>query len=305
MTAPAITIEHLQKSFGTHTVLSDVSLELSEGKIYGLVGLNGTGKTTLIRLLLGLLQANSGICRVLGMDPNQHQREFYRRIGAVLEHNGFNDNCHIRENLDFFAGARGLAPGAVEEYFKRWWQGSSIDTTKKVRILSRGQKMQCAICRAFLGWPAVYLFDEPVVALDMHAYDHFCTMARHARQQGAAIIISSHQLDAIEELCDEVGILGNGTLTPLESSGRTPATGSAWTIVAANDPAFGRIIQAVAGSPATFSDNGWHFVLQGGDECIPELIARLVAQGCRVKEVRPDRSETLRESIRRHYSTQP
>jgi ABC-2 type transport system ATP-binding protein len=305
MPAPIISITQLQKKFGMRTVLGDVSLDIPAATIFGLVGLNGAGKTTLLRLLLGLLRPGSGTCRVLGMDPVRQARDYYRRIGAVLEHHGFNDNSCVRDNLHFFAQARGLTLAAADEYFEQWWRGTAIDGAGKVRILSRGQKMQCAICRAFLGWPAVYFFDEPVVALDMHAYDHFCAMARQARERGATIIISSHQLDAIEELCDTVGVLGNGTLSPLQGSQRGLTVGTPWTIAAANEPEYGRIITEVTGSPAQYADGRWQFTLAGSEERIPELIGRLVGQGCRIKEVRPDRNATLRESIRRHYLTQP
>jgi ABC-2 type transport system ATP-binding protein len=301
MNEPLIAISHLKKSFGTRSILQDVSLRVAPGTIFGLVGLNGAGKTTLLRLLLGLLKADAGQCTVLGMDPALQQKAYYRRIGVVLEHSGFFENCTVRENVRFFARVKGVSRPAAEEYYTRWWSGLSIDRhDRKVKLFSRGQKMQCAILRAFLGWPEVYFFDEPVVALDMTAYDHFCRLARHARERGAAIVISSHQLDAIEELCDEVAILEDGRLTMLDTL-RKDQDGTPWIICGSDGDGYGRLIEQLCGQPAVYRDGQWHFTVPADPDCVPRIVTALAGQGCLIREVRPARAERLRESIRRHY----
>jgi ABC-type multidrug transport system ATPase subunit len=112
-----------------------------------------------------------------------------------------------------FAETKGICRNTAEHYFAEYWGKTEIfSSTRKVKFLSRGQKVQCGLCRAFLGWPKVYFFDEPVVSLDFRAYEHFKMLVREAKSRGAALLISSHQLEMIDDLCDRVGLLKDGVL---------------------------------------------------------------------------------------------
>jgi len=215
----AIEVKNLSRSFGKKPILKDISLQVGDGSIYGLVGLNGAGKTTLIRILLGLLKRDGGSAAVNGFDPWLHQTEYYRGIGVALESDGFCGNLTVRDNLKIFAAAKGVAWGDAEKYLEEYWGGTDITTSaKKVKFLSRGQKVQCGLCRAFLGWPKACFFDEPAVSLDFWAYEHFKTLAREAQSRGAALFISSHQLEIIDDLCDRVGLLKDGALQEIAPS---------------------------------------------------------------------------------------
>jgi ABC-type multidrug transport system ATPase subunit len=206
-------VKNLSRSFGDVSVLKDISLQLEGGAVYGLVGLNGAGKTTFIRVLLGLLRKGGGSVEVAGFDPWRHQPEFYRLVGVALESDGFFGNLTVRENLRIFAQARGIPPEGADRYFEEHWGGTDIfRLAKKIKFLSRGQRVQCGLCRAFLGWPRALFFDEPTVSLDFLAYEHFKKMVREAKSRGAALLISSHQLEVIDDLCDRVGLLRNGYL---------------------------------------------------------------------------------------------
>jgi ABC-type multidrug transport system ATPase subunit len=294
-----IQLQNIQRSFGKKRVLETVSLQLGPSSVFGLVGLNGAGKTTLIRILLGLLRPDSGQCLVLGSNPWKHESELYRRTGVVLEHNGFWGNLTVMQNITFFARARGICEPALDEYIREYWGDEPILHKKqKVKYFSRGEKMQCALCRAFLGWPKLYLLDEPVVALDVKAYDHFCSLVRRARQNGAAVLISSHQLDAIEDLCDSVGILENGTLALLDTS---ESQMQQWLIKAGSNPEYGEAILQVAGNKATYKKGAWHFELPSGNTTIiPAIISRLAEEKCSIEEVRKE-DMGFRESIRKYY----
>lgn len=215
----AIDVKNLCRSFGKKPILKDISLQVGDGSIYGLVGLNGAGKTTLIRILLGLLRRDGGAAAVNGFDPWRHQAEFYKTIGVALEGDGFCGNLTVGDNLKIFAAAKGVAWAEAERYLEEYWGGTEIITSaKKVKFLSRGQKVQCGLCRAFLGWPKACFFDEPVVSLDFWAYEHFKTLAREAKSRGAALFISSHQLEIIDDLCDRVGLLKDGCLQEIPKS---------------------------------------------------------------------------------------
>jgi ABC-type multidrug transport system ATPase subunit len=157
---------------------------------------------------------------VCGFDPWRHEPEFYRMVGVTLESDGFYGNLGVRDNLRLFAEAKGIPWGEAERYFEEYWGASDISKTgRKVKNLSRGQRVQCGLARAFLGWPKVYFLDEPTVSLDFKAYEHFKGMVLKAKAGGAAVLISSHQLGVIDDLCDRAGLLGDGRLEEVERGG--------------------------------------------------------------------------------------
>ncbi|MBN1984543.1 MAG: ATP-binding cassette domain-containing protein, partial [Chitinivibrionales bacterium] len=276
-------------------------LHIPAKTIFGLVGLNGTGKTTLIRLLLGLLSADSGDCRVGGANPADHTKDFYRTCGVVLEHNGLFANLTLWENLQFFSRARALPLEAARDYFDRFWAHTAIGKdNRKVKYFSRGQKMQCGLCRAFLGWPSIYFFDEPVIALDMEAYDHFCAMVAEARRREATMIISSHQLEAVEELCNLVGILENGAVRLLDTIVQKNPL-QQWIIQTGQSCVAQRLLEEVLGCPVLYDHDHYVFCIPPQRrESIAECISRLSSAGCLLYEVRPV-VETFRQTLRNHF----
>ncbi len=307
MPETVITIDNLTKSFGTKTVFDRCSYTIMSGSIFGLVGLNGAGKTTLIRLLSGLLRPDGGELSILGFIPWNHEEKFYRRLGIVLENDGFMGNMDCRDNLKLFADAKGIAWTEIEAYITDFWDDTFIGHEmrfpgKKVKYFSRGQRMQCGLCRAFLGWPDVYFFDEPTVALDVEAYDHFCAMVRHSHKQGGTILISSHQLSFIEDLCGEVAVLDEKKLHRLPGGADRVGENhpQQWTLAAPGGAVFQEIIERQCGHRAAYSDNAWHFGVDRPDTQIPELVASLCAAGCRIREVRPEKQE-LKDRLRTHY----
>jgi ABC-2 type transport system ATP-binding protein len=247
-----INVKNLSRSFGKTPILKDISLQAEDSTIYGLAGLNGAGKTTLIRILLGILRKDGGSVEVCGFDPWLHQQEYYRIIGAALESDGFFGNLSIMDNLKIFAEAKKVKWEDAEKYLNDYWRGTDIFsmdmgtnvgadgnrpvpvstnivdngnrlapvTPKKVKYLSRGQRVQCGLCRAFLGWPRICFLDEPTVSLDIKAYEHLKYLVREAKSRGSTILISSHQLELIDDLCDRVGLLRDGHLEELNKGDR-------------------------------------------------------------------------------------
>jgi ABC-type multidrug transport system ATPase subunit len=295
-----IELRHIRKRFGTKTVVDDVDLSVERGTVLGLVGLNGAGKTTIIRIMLGLLRPDEGECRVFGADPWRHEPSLYRRTGVVLEHNGFWGNLSVIQNMRFFAAARGLDRGTLDTYMEKWWKNTAVSTKKgKVKYFSRGEKMQCALCRAFAGGPEAYFLDEPVVALDIRAYDHFCSLVKDAAACRATLVISSHQLDTIEELCDSVALLENGRLRLIDL--RT-AQAAKWMVRTGEDPRARVCIESAAGSVASYSDGAYRFEIPTGEtRRIAAVVSGLSVMGCEILEVREERNG-LRESLRRYYA---
>lgn len=282
-----INITDIHKSFGKSSILNGVFLEIDAGTIYGLVGLNGAGKTTFLRLLLGLLKPDQGQITVVGQNPWNHKESYYSKLGVVLEHDGFWGNLTIKENLKIFASAKKLHWNDVLQYIEQFWSTTVIALSdKKVKHLSRGQRMQCALCRAFLGWPEVVFLDEPAIALDMAAYDHFKTIARYARDLGAAMIISSHQLDTIDDLCDRVGNLSCGKLHDLELNVRSGFFN--WILSTDNNHLWKKILVENGCQNVDWKNGTWSFSIDNPVEKIPVIIRKLVESNCKIFQIRQD-----------------
>ena len=126
MPKTVVDVQKLSRSFGKHSVFEDCSLSIDEGSVFGLVGMNGSGKTTLIRLLLGLLRPDQGKISVLGFDPWQHKAEYFKRLGVILDHDGFAGNMTVAENLGIFAAAKGIDFSQVESYVNHFWNDTFI-----------------------------------------------------------------------------------------------------------------------------------------------------------------------------------
>ncbi len=289
----------LHRAFETRAVLDSVNLELRHGDFYGLVGLNGAGKTTLIRHLLGLLKPDSGQIRVFGNDPWEHRTEVYRKMGVILEHDGFSGNLSFRKNMEFFASVKGVSLNDLEHYLDSHWRETSIySAEEKVKHFSRGQKMQASIARAFLGWPALCIFDEPVVALDMEAYEHFYSLVEEARGRGCTMLISSHVLEPIERFCNRVGVLRDGRLSELSRGDQADL--EKWWQLRVNGPA--EKVQEVLGKAPVGKvlperDRLWRIALLHPERHIPEIVKMLVVEDIDVLEIRPE-EVSLRDQLR-------
>lgn len=280
--SPVILLDSVAKSFGKYRIITSVSMRIEPGCIYGLVGLNGAGKTTLLRLMLGILQPDGGTIAINGSTPWRHEPGFYRQCGVVLENDGFWGNLSARENCAIYASAKGISRSALTQYLDTYWSASRLFSgEKKVRHFSRGQRMQCALCRAFIGAPSVCFLDEPALALDLNAYGHFKDLVTRARDNGTACIISSHQLDTIDELCDRVGILRDGTITEITRNNSMER----WFIATTGEQRYGDLIADGGAGNITF-DRGWHFTIEEASSRIPGIIRSLVEVGSDVTEVR-------------------
>jgi len=301
-----VDVDCVTKQFGKNVIFRDCSLTIAKGTVYGLVGLNGSGKTTFIRILLGLLKPQKGIVRVLGHDPWSHEPSFFKKMGVLLDHDGFSGNVSARDNILFFGKAKGITLSQIESYIEKQWNNTFLHSEffspkKKVKYFSRGQKMQCAICRAFLGEPQFLVLDEPTVALDVDAIDHFYSLVKQARDTGATIFISSHHLSAIEDLCDCVGLLRDKTIANVDCT-HNDALPQPWFIRCDHDDLCRTTIQSQCLSPVEFRDNAWRFDIVNPQTAIPAIVASLVGKGFNIMEVAPEQY-VLKEKIRLHNAT--
>ncbi|MCL1945581.1 MAG: ABC transporter ATP-binding protein [Chitinivibrionia bacterium] len=206
-----INVSGICKKFERKEILNDVTFSVSSGEILGLVGLNGVGKTTLLRLILGILNADGGFSQIFGEILTPKNSKILRKVGIILESDGFNGNFSFVENMQFFAKIKGVNDGDLQKYLDENWEFLQKNANP-IKQFSKGERMQCAIARAFLGEPKAIILDEPTTGLDYEQCDKFFAMVKSAQKNGAAIIISSHNFFALDKLCGKVIELKNAKI---------------------------------------------------------------------------------------------
>ncbi len=216
----AVSVEGLAKTFGSGadavTAVDDVSFRVARGEVVGLLGPNGAGKTTTIKSMLGLVVPDDGAVRVDGVDVLEHPREAYEHVDAMLE-GARNDywRLTVRENLRYFAAVRGEDPDAMADRHDRLLD--RLDLAEKadtaVRDLSRGMKQKVSLASVLAGRVSVAVLDEPTLGLDLESS---VTLRRELRrladERGVTLLVSSHDMDVIEEVCDRVIIMNDGRI---------------------------------------------------------------------------------------------
>ena len=201
------------RRFGDERALDGVSLHVRAGDCYGLIGHNGAGKTTAMRIALGLDRADAGEVHVDGFDTRRAPRETHARLGGLIETPGFHEQLDARSNLEMLARLQGLTVAEARAEAER--QLARVGLTqvgaKPVRGFSQGMRQRLGIAQALLGSPRYVLLDEPTNGLDPEgSADVRALLARLVREEGVTILVSSHQLHELAELCNRVAILQRG-----------------------------------------------------------------------------------------------
>lgn len=212
MTDLVIETKGLTKVYGDQTVLNAVNLHVKRGRIYGLLGRNGAGKTTIMKTVLGLTSITSGEIEVFGQNIVKHEKELYPRIGAIIETPGFYPNLTGTENLEIFAKLRGTASSNAVEHAMNV-VGLPFKDKKLFSKYSLGMKQRLGIANAILHDPELLILDEPTNGLDPIGIAEVRKFIKTmSMEQGKTILISSHILSEIALLADDVGIIDHGVL---------------------------------------------------------------------------------------------
>jgi ABC-type multidrug transport system ATPase subunit len=192
-------IKDTGKSFGKTEVLKHIDFSMQKGEVYGLVGQNGAGKTTLLRLIAGLMKPSYGSIRLLAGK---------RYIGYMPQSCRFDDRTTVRGTIRFFAGVRGADAEESFELLKKL----ELEDTKKVKHLSPGQQKKMQMAIAMTGDPDFFILDEPTAGLDPKASGEIIRMIRALQAKGKSILLSSHILQNMDDVCTNVAIMENGRL---------------------------------------------------------------------------------------------
>ena len=209
-----ITAENLTKVYGKRTALDDVSFEVPEGEIFGFVGPNGAGKTTTLRILAALLEPTAGHASIDGADVSKQPLQVHSRIGYMPDFFGVYDQLTVGEYLDFYAACYRLPKERRVKIANDLLElvGLSERRDQQVDTLSRGLKQRLCLARALVHDPVVLLLDEPASGLDPRARVEMREILKELRRMGKTIVISSHILPELTELCTMIGIIDHGRM---------------------------------------------------------------------------------------------
>ncbi len=225
-----IEARHLTKTFrdkkrGEIRAVDDVSFRVEPGRIYGLLGANGAGKTTTLRLLATLLQPTAGGATVAGFDIVRDAQAVRQRVGFLATSTALYGRLTARETLEYFGRLNGLAAAEIAARTRRLADELDMHEflDRRCDKFSTGMKQKTSIARTLIHDPAVMIFDEPTLGLDIMAARTIVRFVRECRDRGKTVIYSTHIMSEVEKLCDHVGIihdgrlLAEGTLTELRA----------------------------------------------------------------------------------------
>jgi ABC-2 type transport system ATP-binding protein len=204
----------LTKHYGDFVAVEDLNLTIHEGEVFGLLGPNGSGKTTTILMLLGLTEPTAGTVRVLGFDPVRQPLSVKARVGYMPDEVGFYEGLTARENLTYIAKLNGLprreAQGRIDEALGQ--VGLSEVAEKRVGAFSRGMRQRLGVADVLIKQPQFIIMDEPTQGLDPEAAGDFLEIIHHLKNEGITIMLSSHLLYQVQAVCDRVGLFHKGRM---------------------------------------------------------------------------------------------
>jgi ABC-2 type transport system ATP-binding protein len=211
---PVIEVTGLTKRYGGQAVVDGISFHVERGEIFGILGPNGAGKTTAVECLEGLRRRDAGQVRILGLDPKTDGRRLHQRLGVQLQETQLQDKIKVREALELYASFY-PDPADWRELLDRWGLAGKRDT--RFGKLSGGQKQRLFIALALVGNPEVVFLDELTAGLDPGARRATWELIAQVRDSGVTVVLVSHFMDEVEELCDRVAILERGRIAALDT----------------------------------------------------------------------------------------
>lgn len=208
---PVIVVSHLAKRYGNVPVLTDVSLQLEQGQVYGLLGTNGAGKSTLIHLLMGMLRPDSGTISLLGSHDIEAVRD---QIGYLPERQRYHTAYTGREYLRFLGQMNGMRGATLDKRISEELAAVGLvdDANRRISTYSTGMLQRLGIAQALLHDPSLLLIDEPTAGLDPAGRREVVEILRESSSRGHSVLLSSHFPEEIEQLCDTVGVLFGGII---------------------------------------------------------------------------------------------
>ena len=286
----------LTKRYGSVRAVDGVDLDVRAGDIYGFVGANGSGKTTTVRMLLGLVLATSGQMQVLGEEMPRRRTSVLPRVGALIENPAAYPNLSGRRNLTLLdaagpGGSRRTRAARVGEALEQVGLGGV--GRRPVKQYSLGMRQRLGLAAALMRTPELLILDEPTNGLDPQGILEIRELLLNLHSQGTTIFLSSHLLAEVEQLCDRVGVLDRGRLLLQDQlSAFQQPTGR--VLVRTPDPADAVTVLSTVESASVVERDGQQLVIEHPDPAL--LNRRLVEGGVRVSELIPQQM-SLEQSV--------
>jgi ABC-type multidrug transport system ATPase subunit len=211
---PIAQIHNLSKSYGDTQALKNISLEVDRGELFGLIGPDGAGKTTLFRILVSLLLPNKGDVFLLGKDVKEDFRELRQHIGYMPGRFSLYEDLTVEENLNFYATVFGTTIQENYHLIKDIYQQIEMFKTRRAGKLSGGMKQKLALCCALIHNPEIIVLDEPTTGVDAVSRKEFWDMLKSLKKQGITVLVSTPYMDEAS-LCDRVALIQKGELLSL------------------------------------------------------------------------------------------
>lgn len=209
----AIEVKQLTKSFNKICVLDNITMTINSGDIYGFLGPNGSGKTTTLRIIIGLLQQDKGSINIMGKELSLWDADLRNRVNVLPESHGFYDWMDALTYLRFFGNLYGVRISKAECSYKLHEVGLAPKNFQPIRTFSRGMKQRLGIARSIINSPEILFLDEPTNGLDPQGRREIHDLLFHLNQEnGTTIIVSTHILDDVERLCNRIAILKKGSI---------------------------------------------------------------------------------------------
>ena len=204
---PAVDVSGVCKSFGSQVVLEDISFHLKAGQGLCICGANAAGKTTLLRIMAGLLQPGAGAVQICGFDVKTQARQARAKFGVIFHKSMVYPQLTVIENLRFFALVYGVRD--AKDHIEKLLEQTALMHYRYDRagVLSRGMMQRLAIARALVHRPTVLLADEPFTGLDADASDHLVTILNNFKNEGGAIVMTTHDVNLSLQCCQHVAVL--------------------------------------------------------------------------------------------------
>ncbi len=282
-----IQVEHLRKTYGSLVAVDDVTLEVFEGEIFGMVGPNGAGKTTTIECIEGLRHRDGGRVEVLGLDPERDGYQLRAHIGIQLQESTLQSRLRVWEALDLFSS---LYPRTVD------WRAlaEQLGLADKLRApfakLSGGQKQRLFIALALINDPELVFLDELTTGLDPQARHAMWDLVRDVRARGKTVFLTTHFMEEAERLCDRVAIVDHGRIVALDSpENLIRSLGAENRVVFTVDGGFNPAELSAVPGVSRVERIGERIVVYGRDDrLVVGVVNALTSNGCHFRDLRTE-----------------
>ena len=279
-------ILELKKSFGKFTALNSLSMNITDNSIFGFVGPNGAGKTTTMKIMAGLLKADSGNIYINGEDVLKNPQKIREKIGYMPDFFGVYDDLKVTEYMDFYAGTYYIPyadrPSLIDSLLE------IVDLSDKkdayVDSLSRGMKQRLCLARSLIHDPNLIILDEPASGLDPRARVEMKEVLKQLKEMGKTIIVSSHILPELAEMCSEIGIIDHGQLVTQGTVNEIMNKIHKNRIVrvktsSAKDTLIRLLKEQTKVGEITENDDNIEFVFNGNDNDLTSILRNIIMNG--------------------------